>query len=312
MSSPNTNSGVRLVRATADRDGQRIDNFLATQLKGVPRSAVYRMIRTGQVRINGRRCKPSTRLAVGDEVRIPPARTHERDEVIVSDRVRIQLRASVLYEDDDLLVINKPSGMAVHAGSGLPWGVIDVLRQDRAGEFLELVHRLDRETSGCLVLARNGAALSSLAEQFRSGTLSKHYLCLLDGKLPEATMEVNAPLLKVSGGPESRMEVRAGGKAALTRFHLLEAFADSSYVEAELLTGRTHQIRVHAAYLGLPLAGDSKYAGEDSLKRWKERGLKRIFLHAHRLGLELPRGGEMEFSAPLPDDLRDLLTRLAG
>ncbi|MDT8321419.1 MAG: RluA family pseudouridine synthase [Xanthomonadales bacterium] len=312
MSSSRTGSGVRLVPVSTDRDGQRVDNFLATQLKGVPRSAVYRMIRTGQVRINGSRCKPSTKLAAGDQVRIPPARTHEQGQVIVSERVREQLRASVLYEDEDLLVIDKPSGMAVHAGSGLPWGVIDVLRQERAGQYLELVHRLDRETSGCLLLARNGAALGELSQQFRTGKVRKHYLCLLDGKMPEPLLEVNAPLRKVQTSPESRVEVRADGKPALTRFRLLEAFGDSSYAEAELLTGRTHQIRVHAAFLGLPLAGDGKYAPKDAVERWKERGLKRLFLHAHRLELTLPGGAGAEFSAPLPEELRSLLTRLGA
>lgn len=310
MSTSDKRNGVRLVRVDTDHHGQRLDNFLASQLKGVPKAAVYRMIRTGQVRINGGRAKPASRLAEGDEVRIPPARTRESQETLVSAQVRQQLREAILHEDHDLLVVNKPAGMAVHAGSGLPWGLIDALRQDRKGEYLELAHRLDRETSGCLVLARSGAALGHLAEQFRSGTVRKYYLCLLDGRLPEDLVEVDAPLARTDGGPGGPVEVQEDGKQARTRFRLLQRFHDCSYVEAELLTGRTHQIRAHACHLGLPLAGDAKYADREAVKRWKARGLGRLFLHAHRLGLNAPSGEELEFNAPLPDALREVLDRL--
>jgi 23S rRNA pseudouridine955/2504/2580 synthase len=301
---------VRRVRVDTDHHGQRLDNFLAGLLKGVPKAAVYRMIRTGQVRINGGRAKPATRLEAGDEVRVPPARTRDSQEAPVSDRVRLQLREAILHQDRDLLVVNKPAGMAVHAGSGLPWGVIDALRQDRPGEFLELVHRLDRETSGCLVLARNGPALNHLAAQFRDGTVRKYYLCLLDGRLPEDLVEVDAPLSKTDSDSRGPVQVSADGKQARTRFRLLQRFRDCSYVEAELLTGRTHQIRAHARHLGLPLAGDARYAERDSIKRWKSRGLERLFLHAHRLGLEAVGGEQLEFNAPLPDMLREVLDRL--
>jgi 23S rRNA pseudouridine955/2504/2580 synthase len=198
----------------------------------------------------------------------------------------------------------------VHAGSGLPWGVIDALRQDRPGEYLELVHRLDRETSGCLVLARNGQALGHLSAQFRDGAVRKRYLCLLDGRLPEAVVEVDAPLARGNGEARGAVEVHDEGKASRTRFRLLQAFRDCSYVEAELFTGRTHQIRAHARHLGLPLAGDRKYADRAALKKWKARGLGRVFLHAHRLGLNGPAGEELEFTAPLPASLRDVLDRL--
>lgn len=310
MTTNDKRNGVRLVRVDADREGQRLDNFLAGQLKGVPKAAIYKMIRTGQVRINGGRARPASRLEPGDEVRIPPARTRKPHETTVSASVRQQLRQAILHEDQDLLVVNKPAGMSVHAGSGLPWGLIDALRQDRPGEYLELAHRLDRDTSGCLVLARNGAALVHLAGQFRDGSVRKYYLCLLDGRLPEDLVEVDAPLSRTDGGPRGPVEVQEDGKPARTRFRLLKRFRDCSYVEAELLTGRTHQIRAHARHLGMPLAGDSKYADREALKRWKARGLDRLFLHAHRLGLNAPSGEELEFNAPLPEPLREVLNRL--
>jgi len=310
MPTEERNSGVRLVAVDEHHAGQRLDNFLASLLKGVPKAAVYRMIRTGQVRVNGGRARPATRLEAGDEVRVPPARTRQDDTVAVSDAVRRQVRDAILYEDEDLLVIDKPSGMAVHAGSGLPWGLIDALRQDRPGAYLELAHRLDRDTSGCLVLARSGAALARLSAQFRDGAVRKHYLCLLDGRLPEPVVDVDAPLAKGDGDARGPVEVLEEGKPSLTRFRLLEAYADCSYVEAELFTGRTHQIRAHARHLGLPLAGDRKYASRESLKKWKARGLNRIFLHAHRLALTAPSGQELVFTAPLPDALREVLDRL--
>jgi 23S rRNA pseudouridine955/2504/2580 synthase len=310
MSNQNKSSGVQRVQVDADRAGQRLDNFLSARLKGVPKSAVYRMIRTGQVRINGGRCKAATRLEQGDEVRIPPAHTRDKGDIVVSDRVIRQIEESIIYQSKDLLVINKPSGMAVHSGSGLPWGLIDVVRQDRPGEFIELVHRLDRDTSGCLVLARNGAALSHLTAQFRDTLVQKRYLCLMNGQMRDAIIEVDAPLLKVQSGKQGLVEVSEQGKAALTRFHLLQAYRESSYAEAELFTGRTHQIRAHAKHIGLPLAGDDRYSGRESLKKWKKRGLGRTFLHAHRLGLNAPSGESMTFDAPLPAPLREVLDSL--
>jgi 23S rRNA pseudouridine955/2504/2580 synthase len=312
MSPSNTASGVQLVLVSSDRDGQRLDNFLSTRLKGMPRSALYRIIRTGQVRINGGRCKPATRLREGDKVRIPPARTRERGDVLVSDRVCRQLRDAVLFENDDLLVLNKPSGMAVHAGSGLPWGVIDVVRQNHPGEYIELAHRLDRETSGCLVLARNGVTLNHLTRLFREGRVQKHYLCLMNGEMTEPLIKVDAALKKVQSGAERQMEVNPEGKPAFTHFRRLQAYPGCTYAEAELLTGRTHQIRVHACHLGLPLAGDSKYATKESLKQWKAKGLHRIFLHAQRVGFEAASGEKMEFDAPLPENLRSVLSTLSS
>ena len=305
------NNGVRLESVPAARAGQRLDNFLVGRLKGVPRSMIYRLIRTGQVRINGKRCKPANRLQEGDEVRIPPARVAHREEAQVPERAIQQLGNRVLYRDGDVLVVDKPPGMAVHGGSGLPWGVIDVVRRLYPGSDLELAHRLDRETSGCLLLARSGPALNHFSAQFREGRVEKRYLCLMQGRLPEAVVEVDAPLRRVA--PEGRdraMAVMPDGKPARTRFRLLESWPDACYVEAELLTGRTHQIRVHALHLGMPLAGDAKYASKASCKSWRALGLKRIFLHAHALRLEHPGGEVLDVQAPLPDPLRSVLDRL--
>jgi len=310
MSKTRKSSGAHLARVDSDRAGQRLDNFLYTQLKGVPKSAVYRMIRTGQVRINGGRCKPSSRVDEGDDVRIPPAHTREKGSFTVSDRVREQIEEAILFENQDVIVINKPSGMAVHSGSGLPWGLIDAIRQARPDEYVELAHRLDRETSGCLILARSGPALKHLSAQFRDGEVEKRYLCLMNGQMREALMEVDAPLHKVQSGDQGQVEVSQDGKPALSRFHLLQAYRDCSYVEVELFTGRTHQIRAHAKHIGLPLAGDEKYSGRETLRKWKKRRLSRIFLHAHRLGLKMPSGESLTLDAPLPATLRKVLDGL--
>jgi 23S rRNA pseudouridine955/2504/2580 synthase len=310
MPKEKSRKGVHTVSVDADRDGQRVDNFLSARLKGVPRSAVYRLIRTGQVRINGSRCKPATRLSTGDEVRIPPVRSADRDQVIVSDAVKAQVNDAIVLETDDVLVVNKPSGMAVHSGSGLPWGLIDVLRQLRPGAYIELVHRLDRETSGCLVLAKSGSALNHLSAQFREGKAEKFYLCLLNGIMAEDRVEVDAPLARVAGEQIRQVEVAAHGKPAKTRFLMLHRYRDCSYVEAELLSGRTHQIRVHAQHLGMALAGDQKYGSREQIKQWRERGLRRLFLHAHRISLDNPAGGDIDVELPLPAELRSVIDSL--
>ncbi len=301
---------VKRVEVPADRDGQRLDNFLARYLKDLPRGALYRLIRTGQVRVNGGRSKPERKLSSGDEVRIPPVEVRETGDITVSDAICEQITAAITYEDGDLLVVNKPSGIAVHGGSGLAWGLVDVVRQIRPNQGIELVHRIDRETSGCLVLAKNGEALRTLGDQFRQGTVIKRYLCLMDGLLKEDSVSIDAPIAESRKGGEKFMKVDPGGREALTRFKTLQKFESATYAQASIETGRTHQIRVHARHLGAPLAGDRRYAGKESIRRWKDLGLKRLFLHSSELELNGPSGAPLTFSAPLPDELRQCLDQL--
>lgn len=311
MSTTDRNHGVRFETVGTDHGGQRLDNWLTSRLKGVPRSLVYRLIRTGQVRIDGKRAKAATRLEVGDTVRIPPVRVAERSPGEVPDRAVYELRDRVLFANEDLLVMDKPSGMAVHSGSGLSWGLIDVVRKLYPDEFVELVHRLDRETSGCLVIARNGSALNHLSALFREGDMDKRYLCLLHGSLEADRVDVDAPLARVEGKDNRRIVVVSNqGKTALTRFRRLQGWPGVSYAEAELLTGRTHQIRAHARHIGAPVAGDARYSERESQKYWRKRGLKRLFLHAHSIGFKAPDGSRVDVHAPLPEDLRAVLDGL--
>ncbi|MDX1554488.1 MAG: RluA family pseudouridine synthase [Xanthomonadales bacterium] len=303
---------VRLFYVPEDRDGQRLDNFLARHLKGVPRGAVYRLIRTGQVRVNGGRAKPDRKLAAGDAVRIPPVTQPASGEVTVSESVCRQVEAAIIYEDDDLIVIDKPSGMAVHAGSGLAWGLIDAVRKIRPNRSVELAHRIDRETSGCLVLACNRETLIHLADQFREGTVAKRYLCLLSGQLDAPVVEVDAAIAAERRDGEKHMAVGEEGKGAMTRFTRLEDYPAGCYAQAEILTGRTHQIRVHARHIGAPLAGDRKYGREADNRFWRGQGLRRMFLHAAELDMTARSGERLNFSAALPLELRECLDRLAA
>ena len=303
---------VRELRVPADRDGQRLDNFLARHLKGLPRGALYRLIRTGQVRVNGGRAKPARKLTEGDMVRVPPVEHRGDGEVRVSDAVRGQVEAALLYEDDDLIVVDKPSGMVVHPGSGLPWGIIDAVRQIRPNKRVELVHRIDRETSGCLVLACSADALRTLTEQFRKGEVGKRYLCLMNGAMKDDVTEVRAPIAAGRRGGEKHMGVDESGRDAVTRFTRLEQYNGACFAQAEILTGRTHQIRVHAHHIGVPLAGDRKYGSDEDNRGWRARGLKRLFLHAAELEFASPSGERLSFNAPLPEDLQDVLDALAG
>lgn len=303
-------SAVSQVEVTKDRDGQRLDNFLAARLKGVPRSVIYRVIRTGQVRVNGGRAKPATRIRTGDVVRIPPATVRGNQSGDIPPAVMQLLQASICYEDDGVMVINKPAGMAVHGGSGLSWGVIDAVRKMRPHLKVDLVHRLDRETSGCMLLALNGEALKSLGAQVQGNRVEKRYLCLLDGQLSQDLVEVHEPIGKFERSGQRFMRVDAGGKAAHTTFRRLHDYGAYSFAEAHLHTGRTHQIRVHASHLGMPLAGDRLYLPATRQKFWKAKGLKRMFLHAHKVGFFDGNGGEQLVSSPLPGDLSDLLERL--
>ena len=308
---PASGSGVRLVRIDEAHDGQRIDNFLLGQLKGVPKSLVYRILRTGQVRINGKRAKPDVRIADGDEVRIPPVRTAEPAAHGAPAPAQLErIAQTIIYEDRDFLVIDKPSGVASHGGSGINFGAIELLRAARPRDTLELAHRLDRDTSGALVLTRRRTALTALQTLIRDNQTTKQYLTLLQGKFHRATFDVNVPLRKsVLQGGERMVRVDDDGKAALTRFRSIDVFRDATLAEATLFTGRTHQIRVHSAHSGHPIAGDEKYGDREFNLRMREFGLRRLFLHAARF--EFAIGDKTySFSAPLADELRAVLNLL--
>lgn len=303
--------GVQKVAVPADREGQRLDNFLATRLKGVPKSLIYRLLRTGQVRVNGKRAKPDRRLAAGDEVRLPPVRTAERETAAPPPEQAERVQATIIHEDRDFLVIDKPSGVASHGGSGVSFGAIELLRAARPRDTLELVHRLDRDTSGVLVLARRRSALTALQTEIREGRVSKHYLALLEGRLPQARLTVDAPLRKsVLQGGERMVRVDPEGKPSRSHLRQVEQYADATFTQIALETGRTHQIRVHCAHIGHPLAGDEKYGSREFNRRMREAGLRRLFLHAARFEFSI---GERSygFSAPLPDALREVLDRLS-
>ena len=295
-------SGVQHVQVPADRAGQRLDNFLLGCLEGVPRSVIYRLVRTGQVRVNGGRVKPMKKLAAGDEVRIPPVATRPTGPRPVPDEWVERIRKRVIEHNKDFVIIDKPSGLAIHGGSGLAFGLMDVLSQ--IDDSWRPVHRLDRPTSGVLVLARNHQALVALQRDFAQRRVEKRYLALLHGVLPEDRTTVDRPLKKIrDGSGQHRVIVAEDGQRAVSHFSVLERFPAYTYVEVEIETGRTHQIRAHAAAMGHALAGDERYA-----TLAPPAGLKRLFLHAHFLRLAGP--DEQVFSAPLPDELARVLDTL--
>ena len=304
---------VQTVTIDENNDGQRLDNFLISRLRGVPRSWVYRVLRRGEVRVNKGRCKPSRRLQIGDVVRIPPLRLAERAVNTPPKELINKVNKSIIYEDNLLLIVNKLSGVAVHGGSGLTHGVIEILRAARPdADFLELAHRLDRETSGCLMLAKKRSALRRLQELQRDGMIEKRYLALLAGKTRKGRWRVDFPLKKntLQGG-ERIVRVDPEGKPAATVFRKLEQFGDAMLVEAELETGRTHQIRVHAAANGNPLLGDEKYGDAELNRKFRAVGLRRLFLHAKSLSFDWPgfQGG-FQIHATLPTELQSVVETL--
>jgi 23S rRNA pseudouridine955/2504/2580 synthase len=286
---------VLWVTVDEDNHGQRLDNFLMAQLRGVPKSIIYRIVRKGEVRINKGRVKPDTRVKTGDQVRIPPVVRKEKvPQAAPGDRVQAVIEAAVVFENEQLLVVNKPSGIAVHGGSGLSFGLIEVLRAGRPqARFLELVHRLDRDTSGLVMVAKKRSALRYLQDELRHRRIRKHYHALVSGHWLASASKVAEPLLRyeMSNG-ERRVKVDAAGKESLTLFRCLERYEGYSLVEASPVTGRTHQIRVHATFAGHPIAGDDKYMDDASLKAFRAVGGSRLMLHARALELSLPPDSE--------------------
>ncbi|MCK5263150.1 MAG: RluA family pseudouridine synthase [Gammaproteobacteria bacterium] len=306
---------ARIVQIDANNAGQRIDNFLMTQLKGVPRSHIYQLLRSGQVRVNSGRKKPLYKLKLDDKVRIPPARINSGKDAAIPDSVIKLIEESILFENDDLMVINKPSGIAVHSGSGLAFGIIEALKQHHPDQFLELVHRLDRETSGCLIIAKNRNTLTGLHDLFRDKTRSgigKYYLALVEGQWHGITT-IDAVLKKTLRGGEHMVEVNDEGKHAISHFEAKKIYPQSSLMEIKIETGRTHQIRVHAAHADHPIAGDKKYGHKEYNQTLKKMGLKRLFLHAARIelpGLNPTSNKPLIIEAPLSNELQQVLKKL--
>jgi len=307
------NPKVKLIEIFEENSGQRIDNFLITQLKGVPKTRIYRIIRKGEVRVNKGRINNKYRLKEGDIVRIPPVRVAVRnDEVILQPTLKFSLENDIIYEDEFMIVLNKPSGFAVHGGSGISSGVIEALRALRPdSRFLELAHRIDKATSGCLLVAKKRSSLKVLHDLFRDNKVKKTYIALLVGQWERKNMLVTAPLLRSTGkGGERNVKVSKAGKFAETSFRRLHKYKDLTLVEASPKTGRTHQIRVHAAWLGHPLVGDERYGDAEVNKRLKARGFRRLFLHAEQLQFAHPVSNEiMHFKAPIPEELQSQLDK---
>lgn len=314
MTDKDQGGGVSHSEVDEETAGQRLDNYLMTRLKGVPRSHVYQLIRSGQVRVNSGRVRPRYRLRAGDSVRIPPVRRRAAPAIADPGTGLAWLAERIVFEDDRLLVVDKPAGLAVHGGSGLDFGLIEALRSLRPGlKTLELVHRLDRATSGCIMVAKKRSALRRLHALLRDGAITKRYLALVAGRWEHGEVEIDTPLAASRDGSAARVRADASGKAALSVFRLVNQYRDfASLVEVEIKTGRTHQIRVHAAEAGHPIAGDDRYGDRDFNSRCEARGLKRMFLHAQLIEFVWPEGGE-EFivSTPLPDELRRFLDDLA-
>ncbi len=312
---------VQFLIVDPDYDGQRVDNYLLARLKGVPKSRIYRLLRKGEVRVNKGRVKPEYKLCAGDSVRVPPIRLAEAgDAVPVGPDLAAKLEAAILHEDDLVLAINKPAGVAVHGGSGVQVGLIEALRQMRPQcKFLELVHRLDRETSGVILVAKKRASLKALQAQFREKSeqmtlagIKKTYWALVDGEWPADRTVVDEPLLRTELPTGDRVvRVSAQGKPSKTLFKRLALLRGASWVEATPVTGRTHQIRVHARIAGCPLLGDDKYGDDGVNAKHKVNGLRRLCLHAARLQVEYPGSGEvMVFEAPMPADMQQLVDAL--
>lgn len=311
--------GVSFITVDDDHADRRLDNFLIGYFGNLPRTRIYRMIRKGEVRVNKGRIKQNYRLQTGDMVRVPPLYLLPQEKPSRPPaRLSELIGNSIIYEDDYLIAINKPSNIAVHSGSGVQYGVIEILRSQRPEtDFLELIHRLDRATSGCLLIAKDHKTLRGMHNSLKNGHVKKNYLALLKGQLTDNIRTVDVPLNKVRSESGDRM-VRAdnAGKQALTHFHIQQRFHVASFSSVELVTGRTHQIRAHAAYINHPLAGDEKYGDWEFNRAMKKLGLKRLFLHAETLSFEMPNTGrqgagkQIELKVPLPAELDQFLNKL--
>jgi 23S rRNA pseudouridine955/2504/2580 synthase len=306
---------VQHLEVTAEEAGQRLDNYLQRHLGGLPRSRVYRVIRKGEVRVNGHRVGPELRLKVHDRIRVPPVRvlpppgTGRRP----SSQLMQLIKQGIIHEDERLLVLDKPAGIAVHGGSGVSFGVIEVLRALKPEESLELVHRLDRDTSGCLLVAKRAAALRTLHGLLREGLFDKRYLALVRGRWGLGAKRIDVPLrTDTRVGGERTVRAAAAGKLAVSEFRPVQFFGrTATLMEVTLHTGRTHQIRVHAAHAGHPVAGDEKYGDAAFNSALAALGLRRMFLHAHSVGFTWPQGAEFSVNTPLPPDLGAVLEELA-
>jgi len=308
-----SHSQVEHVTVTAEYDGQRIDNFLLRHLKGVPKSMIYRILRKGEVRVNKGRIKPQHRLKAGDDIRIPPINKSQAKEINPSKQAVAVIQQCVLYEDERILVINKPSGMAVHGGSGLSYGVIEAVRHWRNDlHYLELVHRLDRETSGCLILAKKRSALRQLHELLRENRIEKRYLALVMGNWQYGERTIDIPLQKNTlRSGERVVRISEHGKSAISIFKPIAITKKASLLEVQIKTGRTHQIRVHAAHTGHPVAGDDKYGDKAFNRQLESMGMHRMFLHARGLAFSLEEPHkDIVLNAPLDADLEDILKKL--
>lgn len=309
--------GVEHVRIDAAQHGRRLDNFLTSRFRPLPKSRVYQMIRRGEVRINGGRISPDYRLEEGDDVRLPPVSTPDPDRaagIMIPRHLREQVQASILHEDASLLVVDKPAGVPVHSGSGQAFGIIDIIRDLYPGDpSLQLVHRLDRDTSGCLLIAREHQRLRVLHDQFRNGKIRKRYTALLRGNLKQPEVRVDVPLdreARVRG--ERTVRADAEGLASRSRFRVLRQLPGATLVSVVIATGRTHQIRVHAQYIGHAVAGDDRYGNREFNRRMRRCGLKRVFLHAASIAIPRRPGPDLAVESRLPEDLERVLARLDG
>jgi 23S rRNA pseudouridine955/2504/2580 synthase len=313
---PGNRTPVQHFTVSEDEAGQRLDNYLQARLEGVPRSRVYRLIRKGEVRVNGSRARPELRLQLDDRVRIPPLRLEPLPAGPPAPGTRLSdsIARAIVHEDERLLVLDKPAGVAVHGGSGVSFGVIEALRALRPRESLELVHRLDRDTSGCLLIARRPAALRTLHALLREGEFEKRYLTLVRGQWQLGAKRIDVPLrTDTRVGGERTVRAAAAGKASVSDFRPVQFFGrTATLMEVTLHTGRTHQIRVHAAHAGHPVAGDDKYGDASFNEQLRELGLQRMFLHAHSVSFSWPQGADFSVNTPLPPELAQLLEKLAA